>query len=117
MKKRYLLTLLALAVSTLPVLICAALYFPVWSNRSAGATLSGLGLIIALLAAVPLYRFIRRHISSISAPMLWFILFAIFFALERIAQEMTVIAFVGFVSNLLGAVIFRLAHRRERDEG
>ena len=112
MKKRWFLLLAALAVSTLPVLICAAAYFPIWSVRSDGATLSGLGLIIVLLSSVPLYRFIKRHVGTISAPILWFIIFALFFALERIAHEMTVISFVGFVSNLVGAILFKLADRR-----
>lgn len=111
MRKRYLLILAALLVSTLPVIICAASYFPIWTDRSGGATLSGLGLIILLLSAVPLYRFIRRHISSVSAPILWFIIFALFFTLEKIAHEMTVIAFVGFISNLIGAVLFKLSNR------
>ena len=115
MKKRYSLMLLALAVSTLPVLICAAAYFPVWSTRTDGAALSGLGLMIALLAAVPLYRFIKRHVSSLSAPVLWFIIFIAFFALEKIAHEMTVISFVGFISNLVGSVLFRLADRGRRE--
>ena len=36
-------------------------------------------------------------------------LFVLFFVLSKIADEMTVIAFVGFVSNLLGALLFKLS--------
>ena len=64
MKKRYLLTLLALAVSTLPVLICASLYFPVWSNRSAGATLSGLGLMIGVETERPVGDVLKECIEQ-----------------------------------------------------
>jgi Co/Zn/Cd efflux system component len=40
---------------------------------------------------------------------MWFAVFIVFLTLSSIAQEMTVVAFVGFVSNLVGALIFRLA--------
>lgn len=115
MSKRLLLRVLALLLSTVPVLICTAAYFPVWSIRGEGAVLSGLGLILTLLAAIPVFRYVRAHIGSISAPFIWLIVFALFFALESIAHEVTVIAFVGFVSNLIGAIIFKLA--RGGDKG
>jgi hypothetical protein len=109
MKRHSLLRLFALLVSTVPVLICTAAYFPIWTLRGEGAVLSGLGLILSLIAAIPAYRYVKAHIGSISAPFIWLILFAVFFALESIAHEVTVIAFVGFVSNLVGAIIFKIA--------
>ena len=33
------------------------------------------------------------------------------FALSRIADQMTVISLVGFIGNLIGAIIFRIAKR------
>ena len=46
---------------------------------------------------------------------MWLVSFLIFFCLSRIADEMTVISFVGFVGNLIGALFFHLG-RRERSE-
>lgn len=113
MSKRSLLRALALLVSTVPALICTAAYFPVWSVRGEGAVLSGFGLILTLLAAIPVFRYVKAHIGSISAPFIWLIVFAVFFALGSIAHEVTVIAFVGFVSNLVGAIIFKLSRKEK----
>ena len=62
-----------------------------------------------LLCAVPLFKLVRRALSSPSAQMAWFAVFVIFFMLSRIADEMTVISFVGFVGNLVGAILFKTA--------
>lgn len=118
MRKHTLLRFIALMISTVPPLICTALYFPVWSVRGDGAVLSGLGLILALISGIPAYRFIKAHLGGISAPFLWFVIFAVFFALENIAHEVTVIAFIGFTSNLIGAFILWLSRRGEvKNEG
>jgi hypothetical protein len=42
---------------------------------------------------------------------MWFILFVIFFLLSKIAHEVTVISFVGFITNLIGTLLFNLAKR------
>ncbi len=47
---------------------------------------------------------------------MWFLCFALFFSLSKIADEMTVISFVGFVSNLIGAGVFKLAGRSGENE-
>jgi nicotinamide riboside transporter PnuC len=48
--------------------------------------------------------------------MMWFIIFITFMLLSRIADEVTVISFIGFVGNLIGAACFKLARAR-RDDG
>jgi hypothetical protein len=48
---------------------------------------------------------------------MWFLIFISFFLLSRIAREMTVISFVGFVTNLLGSVFFRIARKYGAKEG
>ena len=48
--------------------------------------------------------------------MVWLVLFVLFFMLSKIANEMTVISFVGFVSNVTGAILFYIAKRiREKE--
>ena len=106
------LTLLGVAVSTLPVALCTLSYIPIWQYRGGGATLSGFALILLLLCFAPLFRLVKRLLSSPAAHTMWFVCFALFFSLSKIADEMTVISFVGFVSNLIGAGIFKLAGRR-----
>jgi fumarate reductase subunit C len=49
--------------------------------------------------------------KSASSPVMWFIIFVTFFLLSKIADEMTVISFVGFVTNLIGTLLFNLAKK------
>jgi hypothetical protein len=107
--KSVLLYLSGLALSCIPVIIATLSYFPLWKSEGGGRVVSGGVLLLCLLAIVPLIRTVKRLIASPAAHTLWFIIFVLFFALSKIADEMTVIAFVGFVSNLLGALLFKLS--------
>ena len=71
--------------------------------------------MLLVIAAVPLFNLIKRSLKSPSAPLMWFVVFITFLALSSIAEEMTVVAFVGFLSNLIGAIFFRFAEG-ERNE-
>ena len=107
--KSVLLYLSGLALSCIPVIIATLSYFPIWKSEGGGRVVSGGVLLLCLLAIVPLIRTVKRLIASPAAHTLWFIVFVLFFVLSKIADEMTVIAFVGFVSNLLGAFLFKLS--------
>ena len=113
--KKTVLNLAGLVASTLPVAVCILFYFPVWRERGIVATLSGFTLLLLALAAVPLINLLKRALKSPSAPLMWFIIFIAFLTLSSIADEMTVVAFVGFVSNLIGSVIFRLAEGKRSE--
>lgn len=98
--------------------VCATLsYFPLWSSRGADTALSGLTLLILLLSALPLARAIKERLRSISAWVVWLMLFTVFFCLSRIADEMTVISFIGLISNVIGALILRYAERYSKENG
>ncbi len=109
------LTALGALVSVVPPALAVMSYFPIWAARSGEAALSGFTLLLLLIAALPLSRLIKRMIKSPSVPFVWFILFLIFFALSHIANEMVVISLIGFISNLVGAILFRLAKRGVAD--
>ena len=47
---------------------------------------------------------------------MWLIAFILFLSLSRIADEMTVISFVGLISNLIGSLIFKLARRYGKED-
>ena len=109
-----------LAISIIPVSVAIFSYFPIWAKRDDNSLLSGISLLLIAVALVPLYKHIRQTLRSPSAPLMWFFSFAIFLLLSRIAHEMTVISFVGFVTNLIGSLFFKAAKRcgeEEKDEG
>ncbi len=103
------LHIFGLLLSIAPPIFCTAAYFPIW--RESTETLSGGVLVILLLSAVPLYKLIREKLRSPASYTVWLILFLLFFSLSEIADEMTVISFVGFVGNALGAVCFNIGKR------
>ena len=114
--KRLLFSALGLIISIIPVAVSIFSYFPIWVAREDASIISGLSLVLTVLALVPFYRHVREYLRSASAPLMWFIIFAVFFMLSKIAKEMTVISFVGFVSNLIGSLFFKLAKRYGRTE-
>ena len=104
---------LGFSLCTLPPIICTLLYFPLWKEST--KALSGGVLLLVLISVIPIYKLIKKHFESPASYTVWLLLFIIFFALSRIAMEMTVISFVGFVGNLVGAFLFRLARRKKRE--
>lgn len=108
-KRGRLYYLLGLAFSTLPAVISTLSYFPIWKARGGIYTVSGLALILLALAAIPSLRIIRERLKSPSAVFIWLAVFLLFFSLSRIAEQVTVIAFFGFLGNLCGSIFFRLS--------
>ena len=114
--KRLLFNALGIAVSVIPVSVAIFSYFPLWISRNDASLLSGISLLLICLAIVPLFKCLKQFWHSPSAPLMWFLAFILFFLLSRIASEMTVISFVGFVSNLIGTVCFRISKRYDGRE-
>ncbi len=118
--RKAILSALGLIFSVVPVVVAILLYFPVWTERGGGAVLSGFTLLLFLLALAPLFKTVKAILRSPSSYTMWFIVFIVFFMLSKIADEMTVISFVGFIGNIIGSLFFRAARREERkskDEG
>lgn len=114
--KKALLFASGIAASTLPVAACTLSYFPLWKERGDGALLSGFAVLLLLLSFMPLYKSLRRLLHSPAVYTMWFIAFLLFFTVSKIANEMTVICFVGFISNLIGALFFKLSGIRMRKD-
>ena len=116
MKKKtrsQLLLALGFLFSTVPVIAAVLSYFPLWRERGSGAVLSGFTLLLLFLSLIPLFRILKSKMRTPAAYTLWFIIFVFFYTFSRIADELTVISFVGFTGNLIGALLFKLARRAE----
>ena len=115
--KTAILNLAGLTLSVVPPVVATVSYFPLWREEGGASVISGFCLLLLLISALPLARYAARRLSSPSVWMLWTALFLLFYLLGRIAEQMTVIALVGAISNILAAVLFRLARsRRMQDE-
>ena len=98
----------ALAIDVIIPAAATLSQFPVWINRDAASTVSGLGLVLIALSCIPFYRQIREYFKSPSAPVLWLVLFLAFTILESIAAEIKMVCFFGLVANLIGAGIYKI---------
>ena len=113
-RRFFFLYALGIFLCVFPVTIAIIFYFPLWAGRGAATLLSGFSLILIIMAAVPLIKFAKQIFKSPAAYLMWFAAFTVFFMLSRIANDMTVICFVGFTSNILGAGVCKLAESCKR---
>ena len=111
-KRRILLHILGLSFCTLPPIICTLSYFPLWESDSGKSLAGGVALLLAI-SALPLIKHLSRLLTSGASYVMWALIFLTFLSLSRIAEQMTVISFVGFISNLIGAVLIRIARGRK----
>lgn len=91
-------------------------YFPLWHKMGESYVLSGVVVLLLCVCAIPLLRLVKSLLRSPTAYVIWLIVFLAFLAISRVADEITVIAFVGFIGNLAGTVLFALAGRGRHDE-
>lgn len=113
--KYLILYVLGLAICIVPPAVAVLLNFPIWIQKSSAATLSGLSLILLVLSCIPFYKAILAYIKSASSPVMWLILFVFCFLFGSIVHEMTIISFVGVISNTVGAVIFKISKKYKRE--
>ena len=108
------LHILGFLLCILPPAICTLNYFPIWREVGYESCIAGGVALLLALCAIPLYKLIADRLKSFSSYLMWLLLFLLFFGMSRIADQMTVICFVGFVSNLMGAVCFHIARKIHR---
>jgi len=109
---RFCLHITGLLLCILPPLICTLSFFPLW-KYSYGKTLAGGTLLLILLSALPLFKLIKKRLSSPAGYTVWLILFVVFLLVSKIADEMIVISFYGLTGNILGAICFAISEKRE----
>lgn len=110
------LHILGFLLCIVPPAVCTLNYFPLWREVGYESCIAGGTALILALCIIPIYKLIRKGLDSFSSYMVWLLLFLLFFGMSRIAEQMTVISFVGFIGNLLGAVCFHFARRYRRSE-
>lgn len=87
-------------------LIATIICFPVWIERSPGATISGIAILGILLSVIPVFNLIRKKAWTPSAWLIWVLLCAFFMILKAIINEMAIVSIVGAASNIIGAFIY-----------
>lgn len=104
---------LGVILSVVPPALSTLEFFPLWLGDGKSA-LSALSLLLLALAALPLFRIVKRHLRTPSPWMLWLLLWAALSVLLPIAAAIRTIALISFPTGFLGALCFRLARGREK---
>ena len=114
--KAALLHLFGMLFCILPPAVSILCYFPIWIAEGGEGIIPGFTVLLLSIAALPLYRFMRQALESAASWSLWLIAFLLFLLLSRIADEMTVISFAGFLGNAVGALLMKLSERYKEKE-
>ncbi len=98
----------AIGLDVAAPLITTLSMFPIWVERSSEATVSGLFLVFAFLSCIPFAKWLLAYFKSPDAWVMWCIVFVLLSVLSNIIKEMLVVAGVGALANVTGAVIYKI---------
>ena len=110
------LHLTGLLFCTLPPVVATASYFPLWREAGGAQVISGGALLFIILSSIPMYKYIRKLLESAATYVLWLLIFLFCFLLSKVITEVTVIALVGFISNVIGAVLMKISENRSKNQ-
>ena len=102
-----------LILCVVPPIICTLSYFPLWKSAGGEQLVSGGTALLIILAMIPFYKYLRKALESAASYMIWLVIFVFCFLMAKIINEITVIAFVGLISNLIGALLMKLGDRKK----
>lgn len=112
-----LLNALGLLFSILPPALAILFYFPVWVNKGGEYVLSGIAVLLMIIAFVPLFKLLKKAFETPSGYAIWLLIFVVFLTVSRISSEMITVSFIGFIGNLIGAILFKIARRYRGNAG
>lgn len=98
----------AIGLDVAAPLITTLSMFPIWVERSAESTVSGLFLVFAFLSCIPFAKWLLAYFKSPDAWVMWCIVFVLLSILSNIIREMLVVAGVGALANVAGAVLYKI---------
>lgn len=115
-KKRILKLLLrafGLLSCVVPPVICTLSYFPLWREAGGEELICGTTALLLMISVIPFYKHIKRLFETSASYVLWLAIFLFCFLMSKVINEITVIAFVGFVGNAVGAILLKLGEKKE----
>ena len=118
--KYHLIDILARLCAAIPPFAATIYFYPVWIRQSSGATLSGTVVAAFLVCMIPFWKKIfdaakSFSLTTASMPILWLVLFGVFFALREIVNQMIYISIWGLIGAFL-SVFVCLWRNKYRDE-
>lgn len=105
--KGRILHILALVIDIVPPLIATLTQFPIWVEHSSEATVSGIVLLLTFICCLPFIRQLKEYMKSPSIIVIWAIIYVLLVLLESIITQIIRVAFIGLVSNTVGAILYK----------
>lgn len=99
---------IAIAIDVSVPLIAIITQFPVWVARSSEATVSGLFLLLVIVACLPFLKQLKTYFRSPAAQIVWTIMLVLFICLRNIIDQMVIVCFAGAIANWIGAGIYKI---------
>ena len=75
-----------------------------------------MSVILIVLCCIPFKKYLKEVWKNPSAWQMWLFIFLADIILENIAQMTKIISLVGFISSIIGAIMFQLSKRYETRE-
>ena len=97
----------AVALDVGAPLIATMTQFPVWVDKSADATVSGMFLFLATLCCIPFFRQLKEVMKNPANPVFWIIVVGILISLRKIIDEMILVGVVAAIANITGSFIYK----------
>lgn len=117
MRTKYaILNIVGTLLCVLPPIIATLQCFPVWVRQGSDVAISGFSVILILLCCIPFHRQIRTYLKSPAMWLIWLLIFAAFAAVENIIHSVVTISFVGFLGNVVGAILFKWRDRYKEEK-
>ena len=105
--KGRILQILALVIDVVPALAATLTQFPIWIEHSSEATVSGIVLLLSFICCLPFIKQIKEYLKSPSVIVVWAIIYIMLVLLESIITQIVCVAFIGLVSNVIGAGLYK----------
>ena len=103
-----------IVVSVVAPLITALTQFPVWTSKVPNTQLGGMFIFTALLSCIPFLKHVRMQLKTPSAVTVWAVIFLICWSMNKIIEQLYLIALVGLIANVVGAVLCGIGNRLKR---
>lgn len=94
-----------LAAAIAAPLITACIQMPIIKKTADTSEISALFIICAFICAAPLYKHINITFKSPTNAVVWTVVFAMCWALDKIIHQVLLVAFVGMVANIICAFL------------
>ena len=108
---RFILHFVGLSACIVPPILCTLSYFPLWLDGGGEQLICGGTALLLIISVIPFYKYIRKLLESAASYVLWLIIFLFCFLMSKVIDEITVISFVGFIGNVLGASLMSISDK------